>query len=170
MILWSTRQFVLPRYSDLLHELSNLNKKWVICCRLSSSKYSKLTFCFTSRLFLESITFSGTGRTRNLSRHDPANISYGVGNQPYLHANSGGGPLVFVSTVVVSQCHLIDARINATNSRSQKLIEGACIEGEMERLVGAIGQVINQVEYKGQIQAGNISFATTFSTGDSGMV
>jgi hypothetical protein len=124
--------------------------------------------CFYVRLFLESITFSGTGCIRNLSRHDPANISYGVGNQPYLHANGSGGPLVFVSTVVVGQCHLIDARINAINSRSQKLIEGACIEGKMERLVGAIGQAINKVEYKGQIQAGYITFATSFSTGDAG--
>jgi len=45
----------------------------------------------------------------------------------------------------------------------QRLIEGALIEGEWERLVGAIGQVIDKSEYKAQIQAGYVSFATSFA-------
>jgi hypothetical protein len=128
-----------------------------------------LTTRLTSRLLLESITFSGTGGIFNLSRHDPAKVSHGVGTKTYFHANGGSGPLTFVSTVVVSECHLIDVKLNLANGRSLKTIEGACIEGEMERMVGAIGQIINQVDYKGQIQAGYISFSTSFSRGDAGM-
>ena len=45
----------------------------------------------------------------------------------------------------------------------QRLIEGALVEGEWERLVGAIGHVINKSEYKAQIQAGYVSFATSFA-------
>jgi len=96
-------------------------------------------------------------------------ISTGFGSQTYFHTTVGGGPLTFVSTIRVGDCHLIDPKTNA-NGKVQKLIEGAVIEGEWERLVGAIGQVINRSEYRAQIQAGYVSFATAFSSPDSSMV
>ena len=129
-----------------------------------------LTTQSTSRLLFNAITFSGTGRFFNLSRHDPAKVSHGIGNKNnYFHANGGNLPITFVSTIVVSECHLIEPRYNKANGRSLKTIAGACIEGEMERMVGAIGQIINEAQYKAQIEAGNISFSTSLSSGDAGM-
>jgi hypothetical protein len=98
---------------------------------------------------------------------DPAKISTGFGSQTYFHAVGGSGPLTFISTVMVGDCHLMDPKLSG-NGKLQKFIEGAGIEGEWERLVGAIGQVINKVEYRAQIQAGYVSFSTSFT--DSGML
>jgi len=39
-----------------------------------------------------------------------------------------------------------------------------CIEGKWERLVGCIGQIICAREFKGQIQAGNLSFTIAFAS------
>ena len=47
-------------------------------------------------------------------------------------------------------------------------MEGAVLEGEWERLVGVIGQVINKTDFKSQIQVGYVSFATTLSSPGSG--
>jgi hypothetical protein len=110
--------------------------------------------------------FSGVGSIRNLARSNPASLSMGFGSQSYIHAVGSNAPLTFVSTVVVGECYLIDPR--SINNKMQKLIEGAGIEGEWDRLVGVIGQVINQSEYKAQIQAGYLQFTTMFSSGDSG--
>jgi len=107
------------------------------------------------------------GGVRNLSRSDPAKLSTGFGSQTYFHAAGGSGPLTFVSAVRVGECHLIDPKSNA-NGKIQRLIEGAVIEGEWDRLVAVIGHVINQVEYKAQIQAGYVSFATALTTPESG--
>jgi hypothetical protein len=115
-----------------------------------------------SSLFFESIICSGVDGILNLSRSDPAKISTGFGSQTYFHAVGGSGPLTFISTIRVGDCHLIDPKPNP-NGRMQRLIEGALVEGEWERLVGAIGQVINKSEYKAQIQAGYVSFATLFA-------
>lgn len=115
-----------------------------------------------SSLFFESIICSGVDGILNLSRSDPAKISTGFGSQTYFHAVGGSGPLTFISTIRVGDCHLIDPKPNP-NGRMQRLIEGALVEGEWERLVGAIGQVINKSEYKAQIQAGYVSFATSFA-------
>ena len=49
-------------------------------------------------------------------------------------------------------------------------MEGACIEGEYERLVGCIGQIIRLREFKGQIAGGNISFTTAFAPVNNGML
>jgi hypothetical protein len=119
------------------------------------------------RLFLESITFSGTGGILNLARSDPANISTGFGGQAYLHAVGGGPPLTFVSTVMVGDSHLIEPKISNVG-KMQKLIEGAGIEGEWERLVSALGQIIDKAEYKAQVQSGYVSFSTLLVGSDSG--
>jgi hypothetical protein len=99
----------------------------------------------------------------NLSRSDPAKISIGFSSQTYFHAVGGSGPLTFISTIRVGECYLIDPKPSA-NGKTQRLIEGALIEGEWERLAGAIGQVINKLEYKAQIQAGYLSFSTSFAS------
>jgi len=108
------------------------------------------------------------GGIQNLSHVNPANISTGFGSQTYLHAVGGSGPLTFVSTVLVGECHLQNPKSGA-NNRLQKFIEGIGIEGEWDRLVAVIGQVINKAEYKAQVQAGYVSFATAFATADSGL-
>ena len=107
------------------------------------------------------------GGVRNLSRSDPAKLSTGFGSQTYFHATGGSGPLTFVSAVRVGECHLIDPKTSA-NGRIQRLIEGAVIAGEWDRLVAVIGHVINQVEFKAQIQAGYVSFATALTSPESG--
>jgi hypothetical protein len=102
-----------------------------------------------------------------LSRTDPAKVSTGFGSQTYFHTVGGSGPLTFVSTIRVGECHLVDPKTNP-NGKVLKLIEGALIEGEWERLVGVIGQVLNKPEYKAQILAGYVSFATAFASSESG--
>ncbi|KIM72506.1 hypothetical protein PILCRDRAFT_16086 [Piloderma croceum F 1598] len=97
------------------------------------------------KLFFDAITFSGVGGVRNLSCSDPAKLSTGFGSQTYFHATGGSGPLTFVSA---------------------RLIEGTVIEGEWDRLVAVIGHVINQVEYKAQVQARYVSFATALTSPD----
>lgn len=118
---------------------------------------------------MEAVTFSGTGGIRNLARSDPTNISTGVGGQTHLHAVGGGPPLTFVSTVVVGECHLMESKMHTTG-KMQKLIEGIAIEGEWDRLVGALGQIIDKVQYKAQIQAGYVSFSTSFASAESGVL
>jgi hypothetical protein len=142
---------------------------------LSSTKSDCLLYCisvhisdcFGFRLFFDAITFSGVGGVRNLSRSDPAKLSTGFGSQTYFHATGGSGPLTFVSAVRVGECHLIEPKSNS-NGKIQRLIEGAVIEGEWDRLVAVIGHVINQVEYKAQVQAGYVSFATALTSPDHG--
>ena len=119
-------------------------------------------------MFFEAVTFAGGGNIRNLSRSDPAKISIGIGSQNPFHAVSGSGPLVFVSTIVVSECNLREPKLNSKNGKLQKVIEGACIEGEWERLVGAIGMIVNATDYKAQFQGGNLSFGTAFASQDYG--
>jgi hypothetical protein len=119
------------------------------------------------RLFFEAVTFAGVGNVRNLSRSDPAKISTGVGSQTHFHAVGGSSPLVFISTIVVHSCNIQDPKMNS-NGKLQKVIEGACIEGEWERLVGAIGMIVNAAEFKSQIMAGNLTFGTAYASPDYG--
>lgn len=53
------------------------------------------------------------------------------------------------------------------NGKMQKVIAGACIAGEWERLVGAIGMVIHQREFKAQLAQDNLSFSTAYSSSSS---
>jgi hypothetical protein len=115
------------------------------------------------RLLYQAVMFGGSPKFFNLSRTDPAKISTGVGSSTYFHAVGGGMPIVFLSTIVVKDCNLQDAKISSTGRR-QKVIEGACIEGEWERLVGAIGHVIHAREFKAQYYVDNLSFATAYDS------
>jgi hypothetical protein len=112
---------------------------------------------------MQAVIFSSNGSYHNLSRIDPATISTGVGSSTYFHAVGGGTPYMFTSLVLVNSCYLDEPRTSAAG-KTQKVIEGACIEGEWERLVGCIGQIIHAREFKGQIQAGNVSFTTAFAS------
>jgi hypothetical protein len=56
-----------------------------------------------------------------------------------------------------------------SNGKQQKVIEGACIEGKWEHLVGAIGMIVNAAEFKSQIMAGNLTFGTAYASPDYGM-
>jgi hypothetical protein len=142
----------------------SIKSKYMLYCVLFACGNMFIGF----RLLFEAITFSGTGGILNLARADPTRISTGVGSQKYLHAVGGGPPLTFVSTVVVGECHLIEPKTYNTG-KMQKLIEGAGIEGEWDRLVGALGQIIDQTEYSAQIQAGYVSFSTSFASPTSGV-
>lgn len=110
--------------------------------------------------------FSGVGNIRNLARTNPMKLSTGFGSQTYIHAVGGSSPVTFVSVVKVRECCLIDPKIN--NNKMQKMIEGAGIDGEWERLVCAVGQIINQEEYRSQVQAGYLQFSTMFTSIVSG--
>lgn len=112
---------------------------------------------------MQAVTFSSNGHYLNLSRVDPATISIGVGSSNYFHAVGGSAPYVFISLILVNTCYLEEPR-TSTAGKTQKLIEGACIEGEWERLVGCIGQIIHAREFKGQVQGGNLSFTTAFAS------
>jgi len=137
---------------------------------LKSTKSVSLHFPFrfftanlSHSLMMQAVVFSSNGSYHNLSRIDPATISTGVGSSTYFHAVGGGSPYMFTSLVLVNSCHLDEPRTSSAG-KTQKLIEGACIEGEWERLVGCIGQIIHAREFKGQIQAGNLSFTTAFAS------
>jgi hypothetical protein len=119
-------------------------------------------------LLKQVIVFSSLQNYKNLSRINPVVISTGVGNSTYFHPVSGGAPYIFTSLILVSSCYL-DVPKTSNTGRTQKYVEGACIEGEYERLVGCIGQIIHSREFKGQIAGGNISFATAFATGNNCM-
>ena len=114
-------------------------------------------------LLKQVIVFSSFLKYRNLSRIDPMVISTGVHNSNYFHPVGGGAPYVFTSLILVSSCHLDEPKTSHAG-RKQKTVEGACIEGEWERLVGCIGQIINSREFRGQIAGGNVSFTTAFAT------
>lgn len=162
MSSWSSAPALLPSYTEILEDIPDINKKWVIV------KLIYLTIDVTvSRFLRQAVLFSGVGGVRNLARTDPAKLSTGFGSQTYIHPVGGSSPVTFVSTVKVRECCLIDPR--EKNNKVQKTIEGAGIDGEWERLVCAIGQIIDRQEYKSQIQAGYLEFSTTFSTGAAGM-
>jgi hypothetical protein len=119
-------------------------------------------------LLKQVIVFSSFRKYRNLSRIDPMAISTGVGSSKYFHPVGGGAPYVFTSLIMVSSCYL-DQPKTSSAGKTQKLVEGACIEGEWERLVGCIGQIIRSREFSGQIVGGNVSFTTAFATARNGM-
>lgn len=114
-------------------------------------------------LLKQVIVFSSFLKYRNLSRIDPMVISTGVHNSNYFHPVGGGAPYVFTSLILVSSCHLDEPKTSHAG-RKQKIVEGACIEGEWERLVGCIGHIIRSREFTSQVAAGNLSFTTSFTT------
>jgi hypothetical protein len=158
MISWSNKPAVLPCFTGIVCDVPKVNKECVL--------HFPFQFCTADHshsLMMQAVIFSSNGQYRNLSRVDPALISTGIGSSSYFHAVGGGSPYVFTSLILVNACHLDEPR-TLPAGKTQKLIEGACIEGEWERLVGCVGQIIRAREFKGQVQAGNVSFTTAFAS------
>lgn len=112
------------------------------------------------RLLFSAIIFSSHRQFVNLSRVDPATISTGFNGSKYFHRPGSPVPIVFTSAIYVSTSDLITAK-SVTNSKPVKSISGALLEGEWERFVGAIGMVIWEREFKGQLFKDNLSFTTS---------
>jgi hypothetical protein len=119
-------------------------------------------------LLKQVIVFSSFRKYRNISHINPMVISTGIGSSNYFHPVGGGTPYVFMSLIMVNSCYLDDPK-TLSAGKMQKLVEGACIEGEWETLVGCISQIISSREFRGQIVGGNISFTTAFATARNGM-
>jgi hypothetical protein len=110
--------------------------------------------------------FQHKGNFANLSRVDPAIISTGHLGHTYLHLLQGGArPLIFTSVIVVDSCHLLEAK-PAPNSKPVKAIAGSLLEGEWERLIGCIGMIIHEHDFKAQLYKDNLSFTTAPSTAE----
>jgi hypothetical protein len=165
MISWSNKDATYPCYTGIICDIPQVNKECVL----------HLNFIFhtsdhSHSLMMQAVVFSSNGKYRNLSRIDPAMVSTGVGSSSYFHAVGGSSPYVFTSLVLVNSCHLDEPRTSSAG-KTQKVIKGACIGGEWQRLVGCVGQIIHAREFKGQIQAGNLSFTTSFaSTGNCAFI
>lgn len=103
----------------------------------------------------------------NLSRINPLIISSTTQGQYYFFSRKGGGgPAVFISAIVVGECSLLEPTIKA--GRTIKTISGPLLEGEWERFVGAIGMILHERNFKGQLLMDNLSFSTSmFSQQDN---
>ena len=119
-----------------------------------------------TRLYRHAIVFTEHGKYSNAARRSPAGYSTGTGSQTHFHPVGGGAPIIFTSVVVVDSSHLFEPKMTG-NGKMQKVIAGACIAGEWERLVGAVGMVIHQREFKAQLAQDNLSFSTAYSSSSS---
>jgi hypothetical protein len=117
------------------------------------------------RLLRSAVTFKSHLQFANLSRVDPAYVSTGSNGSKHFHRVSSAAPILFTSIIVVSSCSLLEPKM-PTNSKPAKMISGALIGGEWERFVGAIGMVMAEREFKGQLFRDNLSFSTAPATND----
>jgi hypothetical protein len=111
------------------------------------------------RLLRSAILFKSHLQFANLSRVDPAYVSTGCNGSKHFHRLASTAPIVFTSVIVVSSSSLLEPKMT-TNSKPAKMISGALIAGEWERFVGAIGMVLWEREFKGQLFRDNLSFMT----------
>ena len=58
--------------------------------------------------------------------------------------------MMFTSVIVVNESFLEQPKISG-NGKMFKVIDGALHAGEYERLVGAIGMIIGEKEFRGQL-------------------
>jgi hypothetical protein len=98
----------------------------------------------------------------------PSELSWGVNRRNYIHTVGGGGPLVFLSILCINACHILEPVMNAALGKPQRSVEGGVLEGEYERMVGCIGMIIQEKEFRLPLFKDNLSFTTAFGTGDSG--
>jgi hypothetical protein len=117
------------------------------------------------RLLRSAVLFKSHLQFANLSRVDPAYISTGHNGSKHFHRLASAAPILFTSIIVVSSCSLLEPKMTA-NSKPAKMISGALIGGEWERFVGAIGMVLGEREFKGQLFRDNLSFSTAPATSD----
>jgi hypothetical protein len=95
-------------------------------------------------------------------------VSTGAGGKTYFHMLGGGiRPMMFTSVIVVNESFIEQPKISG-NGKMFKVIDGALHAGEYERFVGAIGMIIGEQEFRGQLLMDNLSFTTAFAT--SGML
>jgi hypothetical protein len=113
---------------------------------------------------LSAITFARSGRYSNLSCDNPAHISTGAFGRNFFHAVGGGIPTIFTSVIIVESCFLDEPKIGG-NTKPVKVIQGALLQGEWERYVGAIGMVIRESEFRAQLYKDYVSFSTTTASG-----
>lgn len=118
------------------------------------------TIMFLDRLLFSGVVFASHKRFVNLSRIDPAIVSTGFNGSKCFHRPGSPNPIVFTSVILVSTCDLINPK-SVANSKPVKAISGALFEGEWERFVGAIGMVIWEREFRGQLFKDNLSFTTS---------
>jgi hypothetical protein len=96
----------------------------------------------------------------NLARYDPLRLSW-ISGTSYIHrVGARNHPARFISTIVVDDCYLKTAKINASGAKPSRYISGSIIRGEFERMVGALGMVINKDEFGGQYHRDFLSFHT----------
>jgi hypothetical protein len=112
------------------------------------------------RLLFSAVVLESHHRFVNLSRVDPAIVSTGFNGSKCFHRPGSPTPIIFTSVIYVSTCDLITPK-SVANSKPVKSISGAFLEGEWERFVGAIGMVIWEREFKGQLFKDNLSFTTS---------
>jgi len=150
-----------PRYSAILKAMPGINKTYIfiinnIICLL----------ILLSRLLHSAIVFQHSDNFANLSRVHPAILSTGHLGHSYLHLLGGGSrALTFTSVIVVDTSYLLEAK-PTLNSKPVKAITGALIDGEWERLIGAIGMVLHERDFKAQLFKDNLSFTTAPSNAD----
>jgi hypothetical protein len=141
------------------------------CQRSTSSLFNFLYLIFLyayiyCRLLYSAIIFQQSKNSANLSRVDPAKISTGHLGQTYFHLlNTPGTASIFTSVILVDTCNLHEPK-HMPNSKPFKSITGTLIEGEWERLVGAIGMVLHIRDFKAQLFRDNLSFTTAPSNVD----
>jgi hypothetical protein len=95
----------------------------------------------------------------NLSHVNPAEVSTGLHGKKHFHRVGDDHPFTFCSVIHVDSCYLDEARTTG-NGKLQKVIKGSMMEGEFERLVGAIGMIISECQYNGQLYKDVLDFST----------
>jgi hypothetical protein len=152
-----------PSYSLVLHQSDGIDKKFVLPSHLLHIFADKCIY----RLLLSATTFIRHPKypVVNLSRVDPAFVSTGMHGKKHFHRVGNDQPLLCTSVVVVDQCHLNEGKVTA-QGRLQKLVKASLLEGEFERLVGVIGMIIGEREFKGQLYKNVLDFTTFTDTGN----
>lgn len=101
----------------------------------------------------------------NLARMDPAMLTVTTPKSRHITlAGGGSNPMVFVSLVIVRECHLDEYRSKL--GRASKVLVGIPLRGWFERLVCCIGSVYGEEEFGAQIYKEAIDFTTMTTTGE----
>jgi hypothetical protein len=153
-----------PSYSLVLHQSDGIDKKFVPLSYLLHILADKYIY----RLLLSATTFDRHPKYPivNLSRVDPAFVSTRMHGKRHFHRVGNDQPLLCTSVVVVDQCHLNEGKITA-QGKLQKVVKASLLEGEFKRLIGVIGMIIREREFKGQLYKDILDFTTFTDTGNS---
>lgn len=116
---------------------------------------------------MSAIVFTRHGKYFNLSRGAPAAISTGHFGRNYFYSVGDSSATIFTSVIMVNACYLEEPKVSG-NLKPVKVIEGALLEGEWERFVGATGMIIGEPEFRAQLFKDYLSFSTVVSSGQGG--